>query len=130
MGRVEFPIAKKRVIADCNTLRQSFRSMRGGEMKVDFWPLLESKRRFLMKTIWKRIAPYHVLVGVSPMTAIERLRSEPCGIHDRLFLAGYLQESRFHHKGNHGYEHKILLGEADAFARSPHAAREDRGPLR
>jgi hypothetical protein len=26
---------------------------------------------------------------------------------------------RFHHKGNTGYEHKILLGEADAFSALP-----------
>jgi hypothetical protein len=26
---------------------------------------------------------------------------------------------RFHHKGNTGYEHKILLGEADAFGSLP-----------
>lgn len=26
---------------------------------------------------------------------------------------------RFHHKGNIGYEHKILLGEADAYAALP-----------
>jgi len=39
-------------------------------MRVDFGPLLESKRRFLMKTIWKRIAPYPIWTVFGVMAAI------------------------------------------------------------
>ena len=47
------------------------------------------------------------------------VRGTDDGIRHRLLLARYLQKPPLHHKGNIGYEHRILLGEADAFGSLP-----------
>src|SRR5215475_9084340 len=47
------------------------------------------------------------------------LEAEPMEYSLDYFWVVVCKNSRFHHKGNTGYEHKILLGEADAYATRP-----------
>jgi len=61
----------------------------------------------------------HTLVAKYLTSSCGELEAEPMEYTLDYFWVVVCKNSRFHHKGNIGYEHKILLGEADAYSSLP-----------
>ena len=78
--------------------------------------LLKPFNKFLTTTDPQR--PYYFLQNLLP-ESWGTWRQHPVEYVTDYYWLVVCKNHRFHHKGNIGYEHKILLGEADAFGGPP-----------